>query len=229
MRIRNKLTLTFTLIIAAILLFLNLLIYYFTVLNTKENFYSRLKERAFISGEVFLEQDELSPKLFQDIKNKFLQSLPNEIVKLYDKDDKPAFIDVTEHGIFTDDEIDLARTNKLVEYEMGDRQVVGIFYDDNQGQFIVMASAVDLPGMERLKNLREILSIGFILSLVIVYFSGRFFSIQALKPMSDIVKEVNTITASNLHLRVNQGNGKDEIAELAVTFNNMLARLETAF
>ncbi|MEO6882563.1 MAG: HAMP domain-containing sensor histidine kinase [Bacteroidia bacterium] len=229
MRIRNKLTLTYTLIIAIILLFLNFLIYYFTVLNTKQDFYVKLKERAFIAGEVFLEQDELSPKLFQDIKNKFLQSLPNEIVKLYDKNDNPAFIDVSEQGIFTNDKINLARANKLVEYEIDNRQVVGICYDDNQGQFIVMASAVDLPGMERLMYLREELFLGFILSLIIVYLSGRFFSIQALKPMSNIVKEVNAIGASNLHLRVNQGNGKDEIAELAVTFNNMLTRLETAF
>lgn len=37
------------------------------------------------------------------------------------------------------------------------------------------------------------------------------------------------ITATNLDLRVKEGNGKDEIAELAVTFNAMLNRLENSF
>jgi signal transduction histidine kinase len=44
-----------------------------------------------------------------------------------------------------------------------------------------------------------------------------------------IIKKVNTITASNLHLRLENYNSKDEIAELTQTFNDMLDRLETAF
>ena len=52
---------------------------------------------------------------------------------------------------------------------------------------------------------------------------------QALKPIAQIVKEVNKITATNLHRRVNEGNGNDEIARLAITFNNMLTRLEDSF
>jgi signal transduction histidine kinase len=40
---------------------------------------------------------------------------------------------------------------------------------------------------------------------------------------------VDKITISNLDLRVNEGNGTDEIAQLAITFNRMLERLESAF
>jgi signal transduction histidine kinase len=44
-----------------------------------------------------------------------------------------------------------------------------------------------------------------------------------------VVKEVDTISSSNLHNRVSEGNGEDEIAHLAITFNRLLARLEIAF
>jgi signal transduction histidine kinase len=44
-----------------------------------------------------------------------------------------------------------------------------------------------------------------------------------------VVKEVDSITISSLNLRLAEGNGQDEIARLAHTFNNMLARLENAF
>jgi signal transduction histidine kinase len=47
--------------------------------------------------------------------------------------------------------------------------------------------------------------------------------------MSDIVRQVEKITISNLNMRVNEGNGVDEIAQLAITFNKMLERLESAF
>ena len=50
-----------------------------------------------------------------------------------------------------------------------------------------------------------------------------------LKPISRIVDEVEQITATHLHKRVNEGNRQDEIAQLAMTFNQMLFRLEDAF
>ena len=50
-----------------------------------------------------------------------------------------------------------------------------------------------------------------------------------LKPVGGIIKQVNKITETNLHLRLNEGNGRDELAELAMTFNSMLSRIENAF
>jgi signal transduction histidine kinase len=47
--------------------------------------------------------------------------------------------------------------------------------------------------------------------------------------MSDVVKQVDKITIASLDMRVNEGNGTDEIAQLAITFNKMLVRLESAF
>jgi signal transduction histidine kinase len=50
-----------------------------------------------------------------------------------------------------------------------------------------------------------------------------------LKPVNEIINYVNSITDSNLNLRLSEGNGKDELAELSITFNNMLERLQNAF
>jgi signal transduction histidine kinase len=40
---------------------------------------------------------------------------------------------------------------------------------------------------------------------------------------------VDKITIASLNMRVNEGNGTDEIAQLSITFNKMLERLESAF
>ena len=47
--------------------------------------------------------------------------------------------------------------------------------------------------------------------------------------MSDVVTQVDKITIASLNMRVNEGNKTDEIAQLAITFNKMLERLESAF
>jgi signal transduction histidine kinase len=44
-----------------------------------------------------------------------------------------------------------------------------------------------------------------------------------------VIDQVNSITVSNLSQRVDEGNQKDEIAQLAITFNQVLQRIEDAF
>ncbi len=78
-------------------------------------------------------------------------------------------------------------------------------------------------------GLRSTLFFAFVASIIIITVVGRFLSSKALQPVSKLVDNVNTITASNLHQTVDEGNGKDELAELAITFNKMLKRLEYSF
>jgi signal transduction histidine kinase len=94
---------------------------------------------------------------------------------------------------------------------------------------VVIASAIDKYGLSKLNYLKWIIIIGFFTSIGLTVFLGRKFSNRALKPMSDVVKQVDKITIASLNTRVNVGNGTDEIAQLAITFNQMLERLESAF
>jgi signal transduction histidine kinase len=82
---------------------------------------------------------------------------------------------------------------------------------------------------EKLADLRLILITGFLGSLLIVVLAGWAFAKQALQPFLKVVKEVEKINASDLHLRLSQADGADEVAHLALTFNKMLDRLESAF
>jgi signal transduction histidine kinase len=83
--------------------------------------------------------------------------------------------------------------------------------------------------LTELNQLKLILLTGWLVSLVIIFVTGRYFAGKALQPISKVVKEVDTISISNLHNRVSEGNGQDEIAQLAKTFNRLLERLEIAF
>ena len=47
--------------------------------------------------------------------------------------------------------------------------------------------------------------------------------------MDEIVNQVQKVRASNLSVRIDEGNGKDEISELAQNFNRLLKHLENAF
>jgi len=93
----------------------------------------------------------------------------------------------------------------------------------------VISSAIDIYGVTKLQNLMWVLIIGYIISIAFIILIGRNFARQSLRPIVNVIAEVSSIGASNLGQRLNEGNGHDEIAKLAITFNKMLNRLETAF
>jgi signal transduction histidine kinase len=102
-------------------------------------------------------------------------------------------------------------------------------HNTGSSEFVVIGAAIDKDGLLHMKKLRIVLMVVCLISLVSFFFAGWFFSGKALKPISDVVKKVEDISITSLHLRVPEGNGTDEIGRLAKTFNNMLERLETSF
>ena len=229
MKIRTRLTLIYTSLTGLMLLLLLVYIYCFSAVSFRRHFYEDLKQRANSTAQYYLEEDEVDPGKFLQIKEKFLHSLPTETVRIYDGQDKPAFVSDTLQIKYDAQFIREIRTRKYLEVQQGDRQLVGIYYPDNQGDFVIIVAASDLGGLARLDQLSVILVLGFLVCLLIVFFLGMFFAKNALNPISRITKRANEITGTNLHLRIDQPSRKDELAELATTFNQMLQRIETVF
>jgi len=84
-------------------------------------------------------------------------------------------------------------------------------------------------GYDMLRILNIKLLAIWVVSFAILFIIGYFMARNALNPVSKIVKQVEEITASNLSNRVEIDNPKDEIGELAATFNDTLDRLEQSF
>ena len=107
---------------------------------------------------------------------------------------------------------------------------MGVMYTHQiKGEFVLMASAEDVLGNSQLQKLRESLSYSFLFGVLITIVLGFIFAGQSLKPISAMNKEISTITAYNLRKPLNEGNRQDEIAQLAINFNQMLHRLEQSF
>jgi signal transduction histidine kinase len=229
MKIKTKLTLLFTFIVALLLIALNLYIYSINKSYASSDFFNQLRERTYAAANVYLEEDEVSQKIFKEFQSKLLERLPGETIRVYGSKNQPVFINDSIMSSFPVPIIEKTRKDKLYKNKSNGIYTYGIFYNDNQGDFVILASASDLTGATKQKHLGNALIIGFFLSVFILYFIGGFFTKSMLKPINEIIYHVNNITDSNLNLRLSEGNGKDELAELAITFNNMLERLGKAF
>ncbi|WP_288428065.1 ATP-binding protein [uncultured Spirosoma sp.] len=230
MRIRTRLSLLFTSIMALVLLAFALTIYVSYADYREEEYYKRLRQQALTKLHLLLDA-RVSARTLRVIYANTPNALFQEEVAVY----KLPF-----HLLYHDDRTgDFVKetTNLLKQIEQQGEirfmqrghQVVGFRYQ-HQGQlYIVTAAAYDEYGLSKLDNLRTTLILTYLGSLLVIALLSRLLARQALNPMADVVRQVGDITATSLHRRVPEGDGHDEIAELAVTFNQMLDRLEQSF
>ncbi|MDR3678428.1 MAG: HAMP domain-containing sensor histidine kinase [Flavipsychrobacter sp.] len=230
MKIRNKLTWLFTAIIAALLLVFALVIYFSFSENREEEYYSLLRHTAITKANLLLDA-KLPPSALQLIYHNSDNTLFQEEVAIYDTAFHLLYHDAVEIDKVkeTRSMIDAIVNKKEIKFYQGAVQVVGFLYHHNNSNYVITAAANDQYGYAKLRNLKYTLALSFFVSIIIIFLAGRFIANKALQPVTSMVDNVKEITATNLDLRLNEGNGKDEMAELAVTFNEMLNRLERSF
>ncbi|PRY07407.1 signal transduction histidine kinase [Pontibacter ummariensis] len=229
MKIRTKLTLQFASIFALILVLFSLVIYYFTSLYRQNDFYNRILQRAYVAASHLLESDEVSEEERQQNLISFYHELPLEAVRIYRLNGELLFSKGEGKLGVTPQRLEQIAQKKELQYEQGVRQVVGVYYPDNQGNFVVLSSSIDAYSLRKLQHLKTILIVGFLGSMVVVLIAGWGFARQAMRPITKVVSEVEKINASDLHRRLSDADGKDEVSVLAMTFNKLLDRLELAF
>jgi signal transduction histidine kinase len=227
MKIKNRLAFNFSLISAAVLLIILAVIYISFYSLFKSEFYEHLNDRAKVAAQLYLEADEISSDSLGHVREHYLEKLPTELLGIYDERNR-SFIG-NKQQYWSDKIIDKVRKRKSLRFTVGERQAVGIYYYDNQGNFVILVSAIDEQNNIRLHNMAEIMLVLFIVINGGFFFIGRWFAKRSLSPIDKVIEQMKQITVNNLYLRVQEGKGKDEITELARYFNRLLQHLQNAF
>nr|WP_314498548.1 ATP-binding protein [uncultured Chryseobacterium sp.] len=230
MKIRTRLTILFTLITATILLVFAAIILFSAQENREKEFYALLKKEAITKANIFLNA-KVDSKTLQNIYRNNRTTLNEVEVAIY----KPSFellyhdavdIDVVKENKAMIDEI--AKKGEIRFYQK-DLQVIGMTYRFQGKEYVITAAAYDGFGYLKFYNLLETCIIVFVISIALLFLAGRFFSKKAFEPIVKMTDKAKMISATNLDLRLDANESKDEISELASTFNKMLNRLENSF
>ncbi len=230
MKIRVKLLVLFVLLFGALLLAFAVFIYASSAQTRKDQYYKRLKKEAVTKANLLFDA-KVTPSVLQLIYKNSLNSLFEEEVAVYDTSFNLLYHDAVQIDKVKETRkmIDQIILQKEITFDQGALQVVGLLYLHNHKTYVITAAANDEYGLKRLEELKYTLIISFIIIISLTIAAGYYLVGKALDPVSEIVDKVEEITATNLYKRVQVKNEKDEIGELAITFNNMLDRLEQSF
>jgi signal transduction histidine kinase len=228
MKIRRKISLIFTILTSIVLLVSFAVVYYLSGKYSQADFYDRLLGKATLTAWKYFEKDEMAVQGYQKIIEDYNQTLPEAKEIVMDVADTPKVKDSLLKIMPLTLANELLKGGK-VRFKHKSVQGVGLYYPDNQGNFIVIISAVDKYGIKKQENLLKILLLIFFGSIVFIYVIGHVYARKMLAPIVHVLRNVQLINATNLSLRLEENKGNDELAELVRMFNQMLERLEDSF
>ncbi len=227
MNLKQKLALRSTVVCAVTLLLVFSGTFYFFRNYIDLQYYRLLDERALTAAFIFLEKDELSRHNYRTYEKKYLQALSNEMVQIYDDKGIVSFVEEETGFPVSPELLGKIRTEEKYNFRRGDRQFSGIFYKDNQGDFVIIISGINTRAEGQIRNLLYLMGLFFVVGVIINYLFNILVANGTFRPFSAVLRKVNAISAENLHDRLPVTPGrKDELEDLVTTLNMFLGRLE---
>ncbi len=227
MNIKLKLSLQFSFIATGIILFFSLLVYYFSYSSQLSKFRQNLHDSAKNTATLLINVVEVDSSLLQKIQRSTISGEREEM----------ALTDSSFRLVYGNNIQYLTDSSRMANYSNGNLNYFsiwdkdGVFYKHiyENKTYYVYAMAYDRSRIENLRELRKVLLWSILFSIWLSVLLSYFFASRAIKPVSQIINSVKNINSRKLSSRIDEGNKKDELAQLSMTFNQLLSDLEIAF
>ncbi len=232
MKIKFKIALLFTLLVILIFLILGIAVYYFSSLNRQNQFTQRLKNRALTNARLLIELEEMNKPLLKKIDSLTMNLLFEERILIYDHKNNLLYVNRSEISMPSHPDtamLNNIRANKEYRFTVKEYDGIGTVYHEKETDYVIVATAVDRVGRNTLFQLKKILLLSGLAGIIITILIGYIFSINLLRPLAKIIDEMKEISLQNISRRITTSNKKDELNELAKTFNELMERLESSF
>ncbi|PSL31427.1 HAMP domain-containing sensor histidine kinase [Dyadobacter jiangsuensis] len=230
MKIRTRLIILFTVLTIVILSLFATVIFQSAKKSREREYYDLLKKEALTKANLFFNA-RVEKQTLQQIYRNNRKTLNEVEVAVYDTAFVLLYHDALDIDFVKEDHRmirDIYSKGQIQFFQQG-WQVVGLSYDFDGRRYAITAAGYDQYGYNKSDSLLVSIFLVFGVSILFIVVAGIFFSRKAFEPVADMISKAKSISVSNLDMRLPGNGSKDELADLAGTFNEMLDRLESSF
>jgi signal transduction histidine kinase len=227
MKVKARFSLFCSLVFGVVFIIVAIVIYLLHYRNTREVIYGKLQNIARTSALFYLEEDELNVGEFEKVRKQFDEIEADVYYQIYGNDNNICYgsEDSKVTGTIPPQILDRIREKRQASFRHEKYLCHGFFYEDNQGDFVIVAKEEEVELEKQMTTLLNTLVACFIAGLIAIVGLSRWVARIAYIPFSRIISQVQNISASDPDMRIASPGTKDELQELTDTFNNLLSRI----
>lgn len=223
MKVQNRLSITNTIVFSLIFTLMMCSVVFVFYQSSKRSIYHSLKKTSYITALFHLEEDELSEMEFDKVREQFDYEAFNQIYQFYNEHDSIEFGESS--GQIPNKLLQEVRVKDSLSFESDDFLCYGIYYKDNQGDYVVVAKEKKEVLDAQIRTLIVSMFIIWLLGVGITLFVNMAVARHAYKPFVRVINEVKALDIDGDNLQINNLSSKDELALLVDTFNVLLSRI----
>lgn len=229
MKLRNRLCIYAVLIFGIIILTISLVIYFsfYTAMEKKEM--KGLENKTLLSAIYYLEQDELTTSEHENIKSQLLKTISRKNIAIYNINHQKVNGEMQQDTSISDEFLKLVRQEKEAAFQTDDYFYHGIFYTDNQGDFVVIAREPKVEFNDQMHSLLQILIFVSVLGLAIIFVVSQYLGYIAYQPITHFITQIKNRNEINFNEPIVLQYSYTEIKELTTTYNTFINQLAQTF
>jgi len=225
MTLRNRFTIISSLSFGIVSIITSAVIFFAYYDSTKIFYFEKLRNTALISAIYYLEKDELPKDRHAQIKKEYNHLIQNNRVAVYNQNNEVTFGHNLNDQNIKPSHLQAVRNNKGIQFMSDNQFYYGIFYPDNQGDFVVFVKSSNDSFQSQILRLSIIMLSVLIIGLLAIYFLSRYLSKVVYKPISNVVERINKVDYNNISTAITSTNTNDEVEDLIKSYNKLLGRI----
>jgi len=229
MKLRDRLSIYSVLIFSVIILTVSAIIYFSFYSTMEKKEIKALESKSLLAAIYYLEQDELSFTEHENIKSQLLKTISRKNIAVYNNNSDKVNGEMTNDISISKDFLQEVRKHNNGIFHTEDYFYKGIFYTDNQGDFVVVVRESKVVFNDQMSSLLQILLIASIVGLAIIYLLSQYLGFIAYQPITHFISQIKNRNGINFKEPIVLEHSYTEIKELSTTYNRFINQISETF
>lgn len=229
MNLKNRLSVYAAFIFGVIILIASTIIYvsFYTKMESQE--FRNLESKTLLSALFYLEKDEVSFIEHESIKNQLQKNISKRNILVVDSLNRRYDGLMEDDAPVSSDFFDLVRNQDVAQLKTDDFFYNGLYYHDNEGDFVIVTRASTVEFQDQMKLLLHILLAVSLIGLILILIFSQFLGNIAYDPILKMISQIKKRDNQNFNEPIVLNKSYQEVQELVDTYNHFVEKLSQTF
>jgi len=188
-----------------------------------------LENKSLLAAIYYLEQDELTYNEHENIKSQLFKAISRKNIAIFNITNQKVNGEMQQDASISEQFLEQVKKDEEASFQTDMYFYNGIFYKDNQGDFIVVARESKDEFNDQMNSLLKILCSVCIIGLIIIYFLSQYLGYIAYQPILHFISQIKNRNSQNFNEPVKLKHSYTEIQELSSTYNKFITQITETF
>lgn len=229
MNLKHRLSFYSVTVFSIVILVASAAIYFSFYKKMEHNELLSLKNKTLLAAIYYLEADETGVVERETVIDQLRKSISRSNIAVFNDQNILVRGEMNASNDISTSFLNKVRSQHESNYITKDFFYNGLFYKDNEGDFVVITRESKSDFNQQLLTLLQILTIVFLVGIVMIYIFSNLLGKFAFQPLTNIIEQIKERDNVNFSKPLQTKDSYTEIQDLVKSYNHFMERIDKTF